>query len=792
MRPTGAMPNNEQEVRKQLLEWYQNIGFDPNEVSPEVFETTVRGWFHYTKNGTIPQKNVLSIVNFKMPRTTRRWFIFQIGPNAKMLRKEFVAHGYGSGNTSIEGARILNDVPEKGASERGFIKIGADHNLTKGDALYMAGLEQPGFAGEGVPGNIKTHSRKIRVHGGNYAKYAHSAGCLVVHHDVKYLVYDLIRNGTLVYLSDEQNHSGYPFMGGSGSVLASDIEEVPGTDHQPGPRVDPKYKGIESIKELNPSGGPAGAFNLDGSDFTGLDLGEDENADNTLDESASSGQVGNDGTPYNGSMTFQECQKRVCTPSDWGDVVRETNKPGGGNTQTINKFFSCGIGAMDYRLDREGVDPHDSDKADKVNKLQQEVNQCIALASTMDPANFQGPDVNKAVRYVNKDGVVICVKDSPEAVGYKECGDFADAVTKSIEDREKLHLEQEQITIAMGNALIIDAKKDAQVLASENAAKYTNSHAQMAGERSNQTTQAMARLETLRMAIPTRVSVLEKCRKFMTGKNFLQKETELYMGILDTKNKAIRKHPDPCGSVIRMGATNLVQNLPARIQGREYLEKLGVKVESLNEKEQILLNQSSQTRAANIKVNVNGGTRANYLGTFKASDVKKFGFGKDVKYGDTYCQGSDCSYSGGSGLKGKRSRNGKAINIDVTKFAMYSQPTSKGAGSSGTTLKFEGLNDGRDKNGGDNGVFQEGFYKNVYLALDGKFPVGKLNPGQRKEYDSLVEYKFNKNKQRLQGKIKPETKLVQGKKGLGAEIWFDKDLDLFKIISSRYRKVFSK
>ena len=123
---------------------------------------------------------------------------------------------------------------------------------------------------------------------------------------------------------------------------------------------------------------------------------------------------------------------------------------------------------------------------------------------------------------------------------------------------------------------------------------------------------------------------------------------------------------------------------------------------------------------------------------------------------------------------------------------MYSQPTSKGAGSSGTTLKFEGLNDGRDKNGSDNGVFQEGFYKNVYLALDGKFPVGKLNPGQRKEYDSLVEYKFNKNKQRLQGKIKPETKLVQGKKGLGAEIWFDKDLDLFKIISSRYRKVFSK
>ncbi len=799
---TGA-PGDEIEVKQKIDQWYQQIGFEPDEVSPEVFETAVRGWFKYTKDGTIPAKNVMSIVNYKLSRKTKRWFIFQIGNNPKMLRQEYVAHGYGSQLDSNEGAATFGNVIGSGKSSRGFVKVGSYYNGKYGKSIKLHGLEN------GVNHKMlhRTNSdgtvagRAVVIHGGDYARTSFSAGCLTLYNNVKKLVYDLVVDGTLIYASDEESHASYPFMGGRGSVASEDFASVPGGDNLAGPDTDPEHKGVESLLNLQGKGTPTGVFDMSGSEHSAfgtenalptlkqaMSLGEDEGEGNTFDQSASSGEVGNQGTPFNGSDLFQDCQKRVCAPAKYSDVIEETRKEGG----DPGKYFACGLVAMDERLNNEVENPYDAIKASSASEWKLLGEQCIAQARMMKTANFEGSEHNKPLIYKSIDGKYICVKDSPEAVDFEACKEAADIHSRSLIDRQQQLENQNKSSKEESKKMLEQFKKGdgIQMMAPVVAETLKKNEAGRVEERSIQQQEALSSSSSALNAMPNRESILKDCRLYMKGKNFLAKETAEYMSILDAPNKTIPKHPDPCGAVIRKGNTNMIQNTPARIQGMKILEKIGYKIDSLNEKERVLLNQGALTRLANLKGGSPSASRfdSHELGKFKGSDAHKFGFGKAVSIGDKDCLGTGCTYSGGGGLKSKsqssRKRNESIIlNNDVTKFAMYSPPTSaKILGSD----KVSGSEKSRKS-----GIFQEGFYKNVYLALDGNYPVSKLSPSQKKEYNSLVEYKFNEKKRRLRSSSKTIELTVKNKK-VGSEIWFDKKMDLFKIISNRYQKVFSK
>ncbi|MFT6069227.1 MAG: hypothetical protein ACJAT2_000296 [Bacteriovoracaceae bacterium] len=792
-------PQDEQVVKAEIDKWYNQIGF-AGKIDQDIFETAVRGYFHYKKQGKIPDKNILGIVDFKIPSTEKRFFIFQIGVNAKMLREEWTTHGTGSGPPNGP-AETFSNIPESHQSSRGFYKTSETYHGKYGYSLRMDGLEN------GV--NHKVRPRAVVIHGARYigpGQGGRSWGCIAVAMNRKDPVINLIKGGILIYGSDGQSHNSYSFMGGNGSVSSEDISTVSGTDNDPGEEIDPEFVNIEDTEEFKNMSNPRGNFPHENGGFgalgtpdaipsqaaiESLSQEEDKNLDNTFSTDATNPNSDQAGIDFNCTGLCVDCQNRSSAP--WQIVVAEASKPNG----RPEKFFE----GTNLKL-MEDVKTMDQVPDEVIKNMaisnRNKVAQCVAYARSSKDAYYENKDLNTPTEVSSKDGSITCKYESAEAQDYRGCLELSSAVDQFNESEEENKKNQGIDFAKFGVQVVQDVRgprdsstagSSPQVTAALAQNKLTKASAAIARKRSQFQIEKMKEIDRLQAAMPNRNSILNDCRTYMKGRDAGTNSLKALVNYLEVKDKSVPPVIDPCFSVIKLGKTNLVQNINARKQAIKVIEKAGYKSEDLNQKERTLLNQNALAGRTRI-----GATKTTSLqnelsiGKFKPGEAEKFGFGKKLKLKKNDCSGGDCK---ATPYKGRLLDKG-GQRLKEAKYAAYSPSSSTlGLYNSYNKKNSSGAIEDSKKARFKKGVFDESFYTNIELAMAGQYAYEDLSPAQKKEYDSLKEYELKDRLARNQKRSKTTASEKEGKRGLGSEIWFDKEMDLFKIISNRYGKIFN-
>lgn len=777
--------NDEAEVKQKIQQWYGQIGLS-GKVSQDEFEATIRGYFHYRKKGVIPPKNVLAIVNYKIPSTEKRFFIFQIGDNAKMLREEWVSHGVNSGPPGGV-TRSFSNVPESKQSSRGFYRSGETYHGKYGYSLRLDGMEQ------GI--NHKMRPRAVVLHGGKYAGYGQggrSWGCLTVAMNRRTPVVNLLKGQVLIYGSDGESHSDYTFMGGTGSINKDDINGVPSTDNNPGEEVDSDYVSFSDIEEFQSVGDTSGPVNFGGSDYGAFGSsdaipsiadtegikGEDGELDNTFSEDTTNPGIKNGTAPLHGTSEFEDCQNRASAP--WDIVVAEAQKPGG----DPSKFFAATYRRMENDVKNMDQVPDSVVKNMAIdNHAKNE--RCVALARMMKNSCNDANNPNEPETYAAKDGSVVCKKESAEAQDYCKCKDMVDAINDSLVAEANMNKDQEKKFVKDNDERLkaVQQSGNIQAVVSQAAQASQDSAANIAAERSDFQIAKLKTVDQMQAAMPNRNSLLTDCRGYMSGRDSGTRYLKAYVNHLDVQDKSVPKTYDPCLSVVKNFKTNLIQNIPARKQAIQVMERAGLKSLSLNSKERRLLGQKGLTDRSALKRTGDVGYGTDF-GKFQKGGDHKFGFGANVDFSKQGCKGGNCDYKGGKGVnKRNRDRGGRnSGRFDAYNSIALPSNYGKGKNPESRILTFDEAKKKR-------GVYDRDFYQNVNLALEGKIAMADLTPAQRKEVEALMDYQKYQNESRSRGTGSSSAqKEEKGRKGKNAEIWFDKTMDLFKIISNRYKE----
>jgi hypothetical protein len=154
----------------------------------------------------VPQKQLLSIIDYSKPSTEKRFFIIDI-KNQKLLYHTLVAHGKRSGY--INATKFSNRIGSH-KSSLGFFRTGNSYFGKRGYSLQLEGLEK------GINDNAR--SRGIVIHGANYVDEKFISGCGVigrswgcpsVSQKISREIIDLLKGGNLLYIyADDELYKG--------------------------------------------------------------------------------------------------------------------------------------------------------------------------------------------------------------------------------------------------------------------------------------------------------------------------------------------------------------------------------------------------------------------------------------------------------------------------------------------------------------------------------------------------------------------------------------------------------
>jgi hypothetical protein len=148
------------------------------------------------KEGLLTKKNLLTVIDYSLPSTEPRLFVFDLGAH-KLLFRELCAHGKNSGDDK---ARFFSNSPGSLATSLGLYVTADTYNGSNGYSLRLKGLE------EGI--NDMAWDRAIVMHGAAYVSRAaikalgrlgRSWGCPAVRPQVARKLIDTLRGGSPVF-----------------------------------------------------------------------------------------------------------------------------------------------------------------------------------------------------------------------------------------------------------------------------------------------------------------------------------------------------------------------------------------------------------------------------------------------------------------------------------------------------------------------------------------------------------------------------------------------------------------
>src|SRR5690606_26263734 len=178
---------------------------------PEVLEMAVSGYLNLVKEGKIAKGSPLSVIDFSLPSSKERLWIFDIDEGL-LLYPSLVSHGRNSEDLFAESFSYINS---SYMSSLGFYVTGETYQGKHGYSLRLDGIEN-GF-------NDLARERAIVIHGADYAnkefvkntgRLGRSLGCPALPMDVYKEVIDTITDGSclFIYGNDAECLSNSPLI----------------------------------------------------------------------------------------------------------------------------------------------------------------------------------------------------------------------------------------------------------------------------------------------------------------------------------------------------------------------------------------------------------------------------------------------------------------------------------------------------------------------------------------------------------------------------------------------------
>lgn len=176
---------------------YDKLNLDSLGLSQEAYLMGLKGYEHLKNNGKLHNENVISIIDFSKPSSSKRLFIIDISSGV-LLFNTYVAHGQNSGNAMAE--KFSNKISSL-QSSLGFYETSSTYIGKHGYSLKLEGLEK------GI--NDNALERSIVMHGASYVSegiikikgyLGRSWGCPAVPEKYSKPIIDKIKNGTCIFI----------------------------------------------------------------------------------------------------------------------------------------------------------------------------------------------------------------------------------------------------------------------------------------------------------------------------------------------------------------------------------------------------------------------------------------------------------------------------------------------------------------------------------------------------------------------------------------------------------------
>jgi len=174
---------------------YNSLSKAAPELNPQVLQSALSAMQCAVNNGA-SQARHLAVIDYSMPSTARRLWIFDL-TSKKLVLRELVAHGQNSGENF---ATRFSNSEGSFQSSLGLFRTRESYQGANGYSLRMDGLE-PGI-------NDRARDRDIVIHGASYVnplwsqrqgRIGRSQGCPAVRPQVARQVVDNLKNGQFMF-----------------------------------------------------------------------------------------------------------------------------------------------------------------------------------------------------------------------------------------------------------------------------------------------------------------------------------------------------------------------------------------------------------------------------------------------------------------------------------------------------------------------------------------------------------------------------------------------------------------
>jgi hypothetical protein len=191
---------------------------------PAVLALALRARQCAMQSGAVAADASLGVIDYSLPSTRERLWVFAMGQHPRLLFHEYVAHGRGSGDNFA--TRFSNDDGSL-QSSLGLFRTGETYVGGNGYSLRLDGLE-PGI-------NDHARPRLLVMHGAWYVdpllalkqgRLGRSYGCPALRPETAHAVIDSLKQGQLLfaYYPDRRWLSSSPYLRCGGNNTADEPE----------------------------------------------------------------------------------------------------------------------------------------------------------------------------------------------------------------------------------------------------------------------------------------------------------------------------------------------------------------------------------------------------------------------------------------------------------------------------------------------------------------------------------------------------------------------------------------
>jgi hypothetical protein len=203
----------------------QDLQAEAPEASPRVLVMALDARECALASGVASRSARLAVIDFSLPSTEPRLWVFDFAPAPRLLYAEHVAHGRGSGEAMAE---RFSNIEGSHQSSLGLFRTAETYHGGNGYSLRLDGLE-PGI-------NDRARERLIVMHGAPYVdpdlaraqgRLGRSFGCPAVRPAVARSLIDTLSDGHLLfaYYPDPDWLAASPFVGCQSRLAAAGAAE---------------------------------------------------------------------------------------------------------------------------------------------------------------------------------------------------------------------------------------------------------------------------------------------------------------------------------------------------------------------------------------------------------------------------------------------------------------------------------------------------------------------------------------------------------------------------------------